>query len=92
MAMLSASADIPAVDLVEKLKEGIELTVKAFNTVFEKHDITEVDYDEFNPNFHNAIMKVDSKDIESGQIVQVIQKGYKYKDRLLREAMVSVAN
>jgi len=92
MAILSASADIPAEDLVDKLKEGIELTVKAFNKAFEKHDITEVEYDEFNPDYHNAVMKVDSEDVESGQIVQVMQKGYKFKDRLLREAMVSVAN
>ena len=92
MAILSANGDIPAVDLVEKLKEGIELTVKAFNTAFEKHDITEVEYDEFNPDFHNAVMKADSDDVESGQIVMVMQKGYKFKDRLLREAMVSVAN
>jgi len=92
MAILSANGDIPAEDLVEKLKEGIELTVKAFNTAFEKHDITEVEYEEFNPDFHNAVMKVDSEEIESGQIVMVMQKGYKFKDRLLREAMVSVAN
>jgi molecular chaperone GrpE len=92
MAILSANADIPAEELVGKLKEGIELTVKAFNKSFEKHDITEVEYDEFNPDFHNAVMKVDSDDVESGQIVQVMQKGYVFKDRLLREAMVSVAN
>jgi len=92
MAILSTQADIPAEDLVEKLKEGIELTVKAFNKAFEKHDITEVEYDEFNPDYHNAVMKADSEDVESGQIVMVMQKGYKFKDRLLREAMVSVAN
>ncbi|PIF04674.1 MAG: nucleotide exchange factor GrpE [Arcobacter sp.] len=92
MAILSANADIPAEDLVEKLKEGIELTVKAFNKAFEKHNITEVEYDEFNPEYHNAVMKVDSDDVESGEIVTVMQKGYTFKDRLLREAMVSVAN
>jgi molecular chaperone GrpE len=92
MAILSANADIPAEDLVDKLKEGIELTVKAFNKAFEKHDITEVEYDEFNPDYHNAVMKVDDENVESGQIVTVMQKGYKFKDRLLREAMVSVAN
>ena len=92
MAILSANGDIGAEDLVEKLKEGIELTVKSFNTAFEKHDITEVEYDEFNPDYHNAVMKADSEDVESGQIVMVMQKGYKFKERLLREAMVSVAN
>jgi len=92
MAILSANADIKAEDLVAKLKEGIELTVKAFNKAFEKHDINEVEYDEFNPDYHNAVMKVDDEKIESGQIVTIMQKGYKFKDRLLREAMVSVAN
>jgi molecular chaperone GrpE len=86
------NADLDPKDLVQKLKEGIELTVKSFNTAFEKHDISEVEYDEFNPEFHNAVMKVDSQDVQSGQIVQIMQKGYKFKDRLLREAMVSIAN
>jgi len=92
MAMLSANGDVEAEVLVEKLKEGFELTVKAFNKAFEKHDITEVEYDEFNPDYHNAVMQADSDTVESGQIVMVMQKGYKFKDRLLREAMVSVAN
>jgi molecular chaperone GrpE len=92
MAILSASSDIPAQELVKKLKEGIELTIKAFNSAFLKYDIIEVEYDEFNPEYHNAVMKIDSDEVDSGQIVQVMQKGYQYKDRLLREAMVSVAN
>ena len=92
MAILSANADIDAEKLVDKLKEGIELTVKSFNKAFEKHDIVEVEYDEFNPDYHNAVQTVDSEDVESGNIVTVMQKGYKFKDRLLREAMVSVAN
>jgi len=92
MALISANGDFEAQQVVDKLKEGIALTVKAFNTAFEKHNINEVEYDEFNPEYHNAVMKVDSSDVESGEIVQVMQKGYKFKDRLLREAMVSVAN
>ena len=92
MALLSANSNVEPEQLVEKLKEGIELTVKAFNKAFEKHDIVEVEYDKFNPEYHNAVMKADSNEVESGQIVQVMQKGYMFKDRLLREAMVSVAN
>jgi molecular chaperone GrpE len=92
MAILSTNSDIEPAELVDKLKEGIELTVKAFNKAFEKHDITEVEYAEFNPDYHNAVMKVDNEDVESGEIVMVMQKGYIFKDRLLREAMVSVAN
>lgn len=87
------AADLPAEELLAKLKEGVELTIKNFYTAFEKHDITLVETDgEFNPNFHDAVMQVDSEDHESGQIVQSLQKGYKFKDRLLRAAMVSIAN
>ena len=92
MALISANGDFEATQVVDKLKEGIELTVKAFNSAFEKHNITEVEYEEFDPELHNAVMKVDDEKIESGQIVTIMQKGYKFKDRLLREAMVSVAN
>ncbi len=77
---------------LEKMKEGIELTIEQFKKVFEKHGIELVDIDEgFDPNFHEAIMQVDSDKHEKGQIVQVFQKGYKYKDRVLRPAMVSIA-
>ena len=92
MALISANGDFEATQVVDKLKQGIELTVKAFNSAFEKHNITEVEYEEFDPELHNAVMKVDSEDAPSGQIVTVMQKGYKLKERLLREAMVSVAN
>ena len=78
---------------LEKLIEGVELTFKKFVDTMEKHGITEVDTDgPFNPNVHEAVMKVDSDDVESGEIVQVLQKGYKLKDRILRATMVSVAN
>lgn len=85
------AADLPAEELLTKLKEGVELTIKNFYTSFEKHDITVVDTEgDFDPNFHDAVMQVDSPDHEDGQIVQVLQKGYKIKERLLRPAMVSI--
>ncbi|AXH16104.1 nucleotide exchange factor GrpE [Malaciobacter mytili] len=91
MALQSANADLSADELLAKLKEGIELTIKNFNTVFEKHDISAVETDgEFDPNFHDAVMQVDSPEHEDGQIVQQLQKGYKFKERLLRPAMVSI--
>jgi molecular chaperone GrpE len=92
MAQISANGDFDPQTVVEKLKEGIDLTIKSFNAAFEKHDIFEVEYDVFNPEYHNAVMQVDSDEIQSGQIVTVMQKGYTLKNRLLREAMVSVAN
>jgi len=93
MALKSAEADAPAEELIEKLKEGIDLTLKQFITALEKHGVTMVSHDEpFDPNIHNAVQSVDSDEVESGQIVQTFQTGYKYKERPLREAMVVVAN
>jgi molecular chaperone GrpE len=93
LAAEEAASNLSSEDLLAKLKEGVELTIKNFYTAFDKHNISIVETDgEFDPNFHNAIMQVDSEEKESGEIVQVLQKGYMLKDRLLRPAMVSIAN
>ena len=79
-------------EALAQIKEGIELTLEQFKKVFAKHGIELVDMEEgFNPHFHEAVMQVDSDEHESGEIVQVLQKGYKIKDRVLRPAMVSIA-
>ena len=93
MALQSANVNLDAAELLGKLKEGIELTIKNFNSTFEKHNISKIETDgEFDPNVHNAVMQVDSAEHESGQIVTELQKGYMLKDRLLRPSMVSIAN
>ena len=93
MALKSADADAEPEELIEKLKEGVELTLKQFMTALEKHGVTMVSHEEpFDPNIHNAVQSVDHPEIESGQIVETFQTGYKYKERPLREAMVVVAN
>jgi len=90
-SLLKESEDIKPEELFEKVKEGIDLTVDQFKKSFEKHGIEPVDTDgDFDPNFHNAVMQVDSEDKKSGEILQVFQKGYKIKDRVLRPAMVSI--
>ena len=79
-------------EMFTQLKEGIELTISQFGKVFEKHGVELVTMENgFDPNFHEAVMKVDSPDHEVGQVVQVLQKGYKIKTRVLRPAMVSIA-
>ena len=79
-------------ELFSKLKEGIELTISQFSKVFEKHGVELIPIEgDFDPSFHEAVMKVDSDSHKEGEIVQVLQKGYKIKDRLLRSAMVSIA-
>jgi molecular chaperone GrpE len=93
MALQSANVELEASELLTKLKEGIALTIKNFNTTFEKHNISKIETDgEFDPNVHNAVMQVDSENHETGQIVSELQKGYMLKDRLLRPSMVSIAN
>lgn len=77
---------------LDKVKEGIELTISSFGKCFEKHGIKGISTDgEFDPNLHNALMQVECEDKEKGQIVQVVQKGYTIKDRVLRPSMVSIA-
>ncbi len=89
-AMVSGDIEVSE-ESFSKLKEGIELTINQFAKIFEKHGIELVSMDSgFDPNFHEAVMKVDSPDHKEGDVVQVLQTGYKIKDRVLRPAMVSI--
>lgn len=93
MAIGAAEIEAEPAVLLEKLKEGVELTMKQLLGVLEKHGVTPVDESEpFDPNIHNAVQSVDSPDHESGTIVNTFQKGYRYKERTLRDAMVVIAN
>ncbi len=92
-AIAATKVEADAEQLLEKLEEGVELTMKQLLSVLEKHGITQVSEDEpFDPNVHHAVQQMDSDEHESGQIVNTFQKGYKYKDRTLRDAMVVIAN
>ena len=78
---------------IEKLKEGVQLTLKNFLSTLSKNGVTNIDTESgFDPNYHEAVMKVDNPDFASGEIVEVLQNGYKLKDRVIRASMVSVAN
>jgi len=80
-------------EFAKKIKEGILITINQFKKCFEKHGVSEIATDtEFDPNVHNAVLRVDSEEKQSGQIVQALQKGYMINGRVLRPAMVSVAN
>ena len=93
MAIGAAQIEAEPAVLLEKLQEGVELTMKQLLSVLEKHGVTAVDESEpFNPDVHNAVQRVDSPDHESGEIVNTFQKGFRYKERTLRDAMVVIAN
>ncbi|MDR1007711.1 MAG: nucleotide exchange factor GrpE [Campylobacteraceae bacterium] len=86
------TADEAVDEVSKKIKDGIGLTLEQFKKVFEKHGIKEIeDNGKFDPNFHNAVLQVESDGKNSGDIVQTFQKGYTIKDRVLRAAMVSIA-
>jgi len=92
-AQASMSETESSDEALENIKEGINLTMDQFKKVFEKHGIELVDHESgFDPHFHEAVMRVDSEEHNEGDIVQVFQKGYKIKDRVLRPAMVSISN
>ena len=46
---------------------------------------------EFNPDLHNAVMQVESEEFETGVVAQELQKGYTYRDSVVRHSMVAVA-
>ncbi len=77
-------------EVLEKMKEGVTLTYNQLKKILEKNHIKEIDCGgEFDPEVHQAIMQVESENHEAGDVVQVMQKGYTIKDRVLRPAMVS---
>jgi len=77
---------------VENFKNGMELTQKQLNAVFEKFNIKAInpEGEKFDPHHHQAMCTVDS-DIAPNTVVQVMQKGYTLHDRVIRPALVSVS-
>lgn len=71
---------------------GFEMIEKSVTKMLSKHGVQEIkDYSQFDPEKHEAIMQVESPAHDSGQVVAVLQKGYMFKDTILRPAKVSVA-
>ena len=78
---------------VKKFREGSELTIKQFETVFAKFNIVAIDPmgQPFNPEHHQAMLMQVVEGAEPNTVVNVFQKGYLLNGRLLRPAMVVVA-
>lgn len=78
----------------DEYKKGIELICSQFKVSLEKLNVEtfgEVG-DEFNPELHNAVMKIEDESLGENTVAQVFQKGYKTGDKIIRHAMVQVAN
>ena len=78
----------------EKMAEGVAMTLKGFKETMEKLNVTEIDAmgKTFDPEVHNAVMHTEDESKGESEIVAVFQKGYKCGDKIIRHAMVTVAN
>jgi molecular chaperone GrpE len=77
----------------KKLREGLELTLKLFDAASEKFGLRELNPEgqSFDPEYHQAMSMQDAAGVEPGTVIMVVQKGYLLNERLLRPAMVIVA-
>ncbi len=78
----------------EKLKEGVELIYKQMADLFTGLNVEKIATlkEEFNPDLHDAVMHVEDKEYGEQEVIEELRSGYKMGDRVLRHAMVKVAN
>lgn len=86
----AATADRESADYIK----GIEMIVKQFQSVVSNLNIEEIAKagDHFDPNYHEAVMHIEDENFGENVIAEVLQKGYKIGDTVIRAAMVKVAN
>lgn len=77
-----------------KLKEGIQAIYKQFSSIFQKLGVTRIETlgQQFNPEFHNAVLHTEDENYPPNHIVEEMLPGYMYKDKVIRHSMVRVAN
>ena len=76
----------------EKIQQGLEMIHSKFKNFLEKEGLKEIDVEgKFNPHFHEALFFEERQDLEEHTIIEVIQKGYLYGDKVLRTAKVKVS-
>ena len=92
---------LPVIDNIERsvtfatdddTRKGLNMIVTQMVETLNKMGVTVIETKEFDPNVHNAVMHVDDDSYGEGEIIEVFQKGYKYNDKIIRYAMVKVAN
>ena len=87
-------ASIPEEEKGGPVASGMEMIYKQIMTTLEGLGVTPIDAlnKPFDPNFHNAVMHVEDEEIEESTVVEEFQKGYIYKEHVIRYSMVKVAN
>lgn len=87
-------AAVPEEEKGGAFAQGMEMIYKQLMQELEKMEVKPIPAlgEEFNPDFHNAVMQVESDEYESGVIAQELQKGYTYRDSVVRHSMVAVVS
>ena len=85
-------AAVPEEQKNDAFVEGMDKIYKQMMTVFDEMDVKPIEAvgKEFDPEYHNAVMQVESEEYESGVVAQELQKGYMYRDSVVRHSMVAV--
>ena len=86
-------ATIPEEEKGTPVASGMEMIYKQLTKVLEDLGVKPIEAvgKEFDPNFHNAVMQVESEEYESGVVAQEFIRGYMYRDQVIRHSMVGVA-
>jgi molecular chaperone GrpE len=76
-----------------KFTEGYQMVYCSIQNILEKFDVKAIDgaNKPFDPNYHNAVIMEEKEGVEPGYVIEVLQKGYLYKDKVIRPAMVKVS-
>ena len=87
-------AVIPEDKKEDPIAEGMEKVYKQIQKVFEEAGVKPIEAagKEFDPNFHNAVMHVEDESLGENIVAEELQKGYMYRDSVVRHSMVKVAN
>lgn len=87
-------ATIPEEEKGSGFADGMNMIYKQLMTELENIGVKPIEAvgQEFNPEFHNAVMQVESEEYESGVVAQELQKGYMYRDTVVRHSMVAVVS
>ena len=85
--------DAEKTETITNLINGLRMVQREFTLILEKHGIKKIEAlnQRFDHNFHQAMIEIESEEVEEGIVIQEIQSGYNMHDRLLRPSMVGVA-
>ena len=87
-------ASIPEADKGTPVADGMDKIYKQLTKMLEEAGVKEIEAEgqEFNPDFHNAVMHIDDDTLGENVVAEVLLKGYTYRDSVVRHSMVKVAN